>query len=108
MGKKIPFPTYRLNYPPEEAQTLIRDQTRSTFLEEIVHPFRESFYVNGYMPSKENEIIMVSGKKFLQKTIIRYVPSNIVIRFLFGAISLTLFYFLFCEWKGLVYKKRYD
>src|SRR3990170_8023503 len=33
------MPTYSLNYPPEEAQFLIRDQARSTFLEEIVHPF---------------------------------------------------------------------
>src|SRR3989344_444777 len=39
----------RLNYPPEEAQTLIRDQTKSSFLEEIVHPMRESFFISGYM-----------------------------------------------------------
>ena len=30
-----------LNYPPENAQTVIRDQTKSTFLQEIVHPMRE-------------------------------------------------------------------
>lgn len=34
--------TPRLNYPPEESATIIRDQTRSTYLEEIVHPLRES------------------------------------------------------------------
>src|SRR3989337_2076372 len=40
----------RLNYPPEEAQTIIRDQTRSTYLEEIVHPFKESLFINGFEP----------------------------------------------------------
>jgi hypothetical protein len=44
----IPLPTLRLNYPPEEAQTIIRDQTRSTFLEELVHPMRESVFINGF------------------------------------------------------------
>src|SRR5689334_19212994 len=41
--------TLTLNYPPEDAQTLIRDQTRSVYLEELVHPFRESLYVNGFI-----------------------------------------------------------
>src|SRR3990167_6286163 len=35
----IGLPFIRLNYPPEEAQEKIRDQTHSTFLEEIIHPF---------------------------------------------------------------------
>ena len=72
----VRLPTYRLNYPPEEAQVIIRDQTKSTFLEEIVHPFRESFYINGYEPKEPQNIIEVDGKIWRQKITIKYVPSS--------------------------------
>ncbi|OGM02399.1 hypothetical protein A2115_02960 [Candidatus Woesebacteria bacterium GWA1_41_8] len=90
----IPVPTYRLNYLPEEAQALIRDQTRSTFLEEIVHPLRESLYINGFEPKLDKDAIRIGGKKWRQKVTVRYVPSSPVVRFTFGALSLLLVYFL--------------
>lgn len=76
----IPLPTYLLNYPPEDAQTLIRDQTRTTFLEEIVHPMRESVYVNGFEPSDPKDAVIINGTHYRQKIIIKYVPSNLFIR----------------------------
>lgn len=76
----IPLITYRLNYPPEEAQTLIRDQTRSTFLEEIVHPLRESFFVNGFKPSMAKDDIWYKGVNYQQKITVKYVPGNLIIR----------------------------
>lgn len=92
----IPLPTYRLNYPPEDAKTIIRDQTRTTFLEEIVHPFRESVYVNGFEPSPTGQDrIIINGRHFRQKIIIKYVPSSPLVRILvFSGIilfSITLF-----------------
>lgn len=74
---------YWLNYPPEESGTLIRDQTRSTFLQEIVHPLRESIYVNGFEPKADDtkNQININGKHYKQKIIIRYVPSNFINRF---------------------------
>ena len=84
----ITVPGYRLNYPPEEAQILIRDQTNSTFLEEIVHPLRESLYINGFEPTEANQVIIVDGKQWRQKVIVRYVPSNYIVRL--GIVSLTL------------------
>ena len=72
--------TPRLNYPPEEAQTIIRDQTKSTFLEEIVHPLRESLYINGFEPKTEEYKIVIDGVSWKQKVIVRYVPSTILIR----------------------------
>ena len=86
----IYLPTYRLNYPPEEAQVIIRDQTRSTFLEEIVHPFRESFYINGFEPNEPQNIIEVDGKIWRQKIIVRFVPSNTFARLPIILISLVL------------------
>ncbi|KKS94372.1 MAG: hypothetical protein UW68_C0002G0005 [Candidatus Collierbacteria bacterium GW2011_GWB1_44_6] len=48
----LTLPTYRLNYPPEDAFTLVRDQTKSNYLEEIVYPMRNSTFVNGWEPEK--------------------------------------------------------
>ena len=48
LGKKIP--SFRLNYRPEEAGEFVREQIDSYYLEEIIHPFRESLFVNGWEP----------------------------------------------------------
>ena len=103
----LPLPTYRLNYPPEEAQSLVRDQTRSTFLEEIVHPLRESVYVNGFEPKSDNEAIRVEGKRWRQKVTVKYIPSSLIIRLVFGAVALLLIYVLGKEaWQVLSTFKR--
>jgi hypothetical protein len=78
------FLTFRLNYPPEEAGILIRDQTRSTFLEEIVHPLRESFYVNGFKPKLDKDAIHIDGKDWVEKITVRFVSSNFFVRILIG------------------------
>ncbi len=85
------LPTLRLNYPPEEAQTLIRDQARSSYLEELVHPMRESWFINGFVPQAQNDEIWREGKKYEQKIIIRYVPSYRLNRIIvFALITLSL------------------
>lgn len=102
----IPLITYRLNYPPEEAQILIRDQTRSTFLEEIVHPFRESIFVNGFEPIEDKDLIRVDGKLWRQKVIVRYYPSNTFVRLIIGVVtsilSLLVIEFSFLSFISLV------
>lgn len=95
----LSLPTYLLNYPPEESGTIIRDQTRSTFLQEIVHPFRETLYVNGYEPKpddNENKIV-INGTPFRQKIIVRYVPTNTFLRLLVALGFLTAAPMLFNE-----------
>jgi|CXWL01.1.fsa_nt_gi hypothetical protein len=44
--------SYRLNYRPEEVGELVRDQLRSYYLEEVVHPLRESLFINVFDPAK--------------------------------------------------------
>ena len=78
------LPTYRLNYPPEEAITIIRDQTRSTFLEEITHPLRESIFVNGFQAKNEKDTILIADKVWLQKITVRFVPSSVYFRLVVG------------------------
>lgn len=99
-------PTYRLNYPPEEAQMIIRDQTRSTFLEEVVHPFRESVYINGFEPKSEKDTILIDDRVWLQKITVRHVPSSPIARVLVGIFTASLLYILFFEWKRALGKLR--
>ncbi len=66
----------RLVHPPEEAQTLIRDQTRSSWLEEIVHPGRESVYINAFVPTLPTDQINIDGVHYLNKVTVRYQPSS--------------------------------
>src|SRR3990167_2657438 len=96
----LPLPTYRLNYPPEEAQTIIRDQARSTFLEEIVHPFRESIFVNGFEPKDPKDAIFISERHWRQKIIVRFVPSSPVIRLAVAIPTLFLLFVIFRNWQG--------
>ncbi len=91
--------TPRLNYPPEDATLLIRDQTKSTFLEEIAHPLRESLYINGFEPKNEEYAQYYKGIRYNQKIIIRYVPSPVWIRVIILALTLAVGLALMREYK---------
>lgn len=94
--------TYRLNYPPEEAQTIVRDQTRSTFLEEIVHPMRESLFVNGFKAQSDKDTIFIDGKVWVEKLTVRFVSSNVFVRLAIGALSIMFIKILFSEWESVL------
>jgi hypothetical protein len=94
----LSVPTYRLNYPPEEANILIRDQTRSTFLEEIVHPLRESFFVNGFKPKEKKDTIIIEGKKWYQKITVKYVTSSRFVRFTIYLSTMIVFWIVLNQW----------
>jgi hypothetical protein len=87
-----------LNYPPEDAQTLIRDQTKATFLEEVVHPMRESIFIAGNELSPTEGTFTVNGQIFKQKVIVKYVGSNIFVREFIGLCTLVLIWILGSEW----------
>jgi hypothetical protein len=87
-----------LNYPQEDAQTLIRDQTKATFLEEVVHPMRESLFVAGNELAPNEGTFTVDGKVFKQKVIVKYVGSNIFVREFIGISTLALIWVLSSEW----------
>jgi hypothetical protein len=95
--KYLPF--MRLNYPPEEAQTIIRDQTRSWYLEELTHPLRDSLYINGFIPQKAQDNIVINGKSYAEKITIKYVPTSLPMRLVASFAILAVIYFLFIEWK---------
>jgi hypothetical protein len=84
----------RLNLPPEDAQSLIRDQTRSNFLEELVMPGKETFFINGYYPDKPQDVIIRDGKKYAGKITIRQVPSHPLTRVTGWGLTVTSLYFI--------------
>lgn len=102
------FEPLRLNYPPEDSQTLIRDQTRSTFLEELVYPMRESIFINGFEPKDPKDEIWYKGIHYRQKIIIRYVPSLFIPRLVIGMATVFASYLLttnmFYIWTKLLKK----
>ncbi|KKP40668.1 hypothetical protein A2130_03775 [Candidatus Woesebacteria bacterium GWC2_33_12] len=89
--------TLRLNYPPEESQTIIRDQTRSTYLEELTHPLRESLYISGLEAKNSIYQFNINGVDWQQKIIIRYIPSNVYVRILVMILTIGSSLFLIKE-----------
>ena len=92
------FRGYRLNYPPEESGTIIRDQTHSTFLEEIVHPFRESIYISGFEPKDTGNILTVGGLPWRQKVIVKHVPSSLIVRIIVSLLIVVSWPVVIREW----------
>ncbi|KKT74263.1 MAG: hypothetical protein UW69_C0042G0004 [Microgenomates group bacterium GW2011_GWA2_44_7] len=88
----LSLPIRQLNYPPEEAQTIIRDQTKSRYLEEFVHPFRDSLFVSGFFAQKDTEVMIVDAHEYKTKVTVKMVPSNGLIRTSIGLTSLFLVY----------------
>ncbi len=97
----IRLPTYRLNYGPEESQAIIRDQTRSTFLEEVVHPFRESVFINGFEPKESKDAVVIDTIEWRQKITVRYVPSNVFVRLIVALLTLALAIVLMREYSNV-------
>lgn len=89
---------YRLDLPPEDAYPIIRDQTRSSFLEQIVHPGRESLYINAFVPTKPTEQINIKNVHYLNKVTVRYLPSHSIPRITVLALSSLLFLWLVKEY----------
>lgn len=89
------WPHLNLNYPPEDAQTIIRDQTRSWYLQELVQPIRQSVFVNGFIPQKPQDDIWYKGVHYEQKITIRLAQSTRMERLIIWSLIVVLSYILF-------------
>ncbi len=82
----IRIPSFRLNYRPEESFEFIRDQVPSYYLEEILFPFRDSLFVNGWEPTNSPAVKPIPGigkpplyfkdQIYLSKVTLRPVSSS--------------------------------
>ncbi len=94
------MPTMRFNYPPEEAQSVIRDQTRSSYLEEIVIPFRQSLYINGFEPKEQKDAIIVESRPWKAKVTVKLVQSESWARLVSAFGTIIILPVLFFAWKN--------
>jgi len=106
LGMSVGLPTLLLNYPPEDSQAIIRDQTMSTYLQEVVLPLRESLYINGFEPKEAKDAIFIEDRPWNQKIIIRYVPVSLWVRIGAFAATVVLMVILFGEWRKFLTNKK--
>jgi len=92
--EQVKYYKFKLNHPPEDAQSLIRDQTRSSYLEEISSPFRESVYVNGFIPSVAKDEIWYEDVHYEEKITVRYTSSSLLARVIFVVVSIICLHFV--------------
>jgi hypothetical protein len=107
----IPLPTYRINHPPELAKQVWVDTKRSYYLEEFIHPFRESLFINGFdwqndvftKPEKrvKNKLIY-QGQEWAVKVSPRWFPSSPIVRLTVFWLTWIAFYKLFNLWSSEV------
>jgi len=85
----IRLPSYRLNHPPELSHEKIRDNLLSSYFEEVVHPFRESLFINGWEPEVffngnpgniDRYTMIVGDQKYFSKTTLRPFYSTLPAR----------------------------
>ena len=104
----IPLLTYRVNHPPEKAKQVFIDTKRSYYLEEIVHPFRESLFVNGFdwkndvftSPQSRSQNRLEFANQFWQsKVSLRWFYSSFLTRLSLFWASWGLIYLTVNLWK---------
>ena len=102
----ITLPSYRLLYRQEETADIVRDQLFSSYFEEVVHPLRESLFINGFeptnlpafknIPAKDVPRPFINGEYYFSKVTLKPVSSPVWARLLvwiliFPATYLTIF-----------------
>lgn len=110
------LPSFRLNYRPEEAFALVRDQLKSYYLEEIIYPFRESIFVNGWEPThspqyakillNENPDISFRGVPFMSKVTLKPTNSNAVARIVIWTLIFPASFIVFLSLKKSLHNAK--
>lgn len=94
------WPFIRLNHPPEFSYEFIRDQTRSSWLEELVHPWKDSIYINGFYPTTPQEQFNYNGSHYIGKITLHYLPSSPATRVTVLVLTALCVYLLAREYVG--------
>jgi hypothetical protein len=99
---------YRLNYRPEEAGTLVRDQLKSNYLEEIVFPMHSSIFVNGWEPKlapkrgksgTPDDNLSINGVPYQSKVTLRPINSTASARVLVWTLIFPLSHLVYLSLK---------
>jgi len=113
----IPLISYKLNHPPERIREVLRGTQQSTYVEEIVHPFRESVFVSGFewnndpftppWAQKQN-ILIVNGKTYQFKVTVFYQTSSIWMRLIIFYLAMGLCCLLINETGRLIKRLKHE
>lgn len=107
----IPLITYKLNHPPERIREVLRDTQQSTFVEELVHPLRESVFVSGfewnndpftYSKARIKNILIVNSKTYQFKVTLYYQESKTWQRLMIFYLTVGISYLLLREIKKVI------
>ncbi|MDD4785513.1 MAG: hypothetical protein PHH12_03635 [Candidatus Shapirobacteria bacterium] len=96
-----------INHPPERANDIIHNPTKSYYFEEFVLPFKESLYINGF--EWENDVftkaekrignkLIHKGKEYKSKITIRTFPTSTpkrITAFLFTELALICSFYIY-------------
>lgn len=105
----ISIKPYRLNYRPEDTATYVRGYIDSYYLEELVLPFRDSLFVNGWTPKlspqfanlpqteKDKAMINIKGQPFDSKITLRPYYSSLWARVLVWTLVFPVGYFVIVQ-----------
>jgi hypothetical protein len=106
----LPLITYKLNHPPERIREVLRATQQSTYVEELVHPLRESVFVNGFEwnndpftppEAREKNALVVDGQPYQFKVTLYYQPSPVWARLIVFYLILGLIYGLVLSYRGI-------
>ena len=105
----IPLITFKLNHPPEDAWQVITDTIPSTFLEEVIQPFRGSLYLAGDIPAEDPFVknnlkrsnFFWEGKEYKTKILIYRKSSNPFMRLIIFWGSIVILRWLILKSKDL-------
>jgi hypothetical protein len=107
---------YTLNYRPEDTATYVRGYIDSYYLEELVLPYRDSLFVNGWTPKlapqfqnvpqkeKDQAMINIKGQPFDSKITLRPYYSSTWARVFIWTLIFPTGWFVFTQFgKSLNY-----
>lgn len=103
----LSLPVIVLNHPPEYSREVIRKTTQSTFLYELVHPFKDSLFVNGWDPKEDPQVEAQpqeneAGQHLWQSRTNRYYERKIILRHFGSGVLIRLFVFTTAYWLIIV------
>ncbi|RLC33352.1 hypothetical protein DRH14_05015 [Candidatus Shapirobacteria bacterium] len=107
--KKHPL-AIKINHPPEKAKQIIKDTIQTYYLEEIIFPFKQSLFINGFdwqkdvftKPEKrEANKLIVNNQVFSNKLTLRYFPSSPISRLIILFLLETFIYISLINYKSI-------
>lgn len=91
----------RLNHPPEKARQIFRDTIQTYYLEELVIPFKQSLFINGY--EWQNDVFTKPEKRDANRILVgeRVYRSKVNTRTFTASIPQSLISFFVTEFATL-------